>query len=342
MSCDLFRMPRSVDSRWFPVALCLLLRFCLLAGDTSTNTTVMVVVGAPGEESFATNFVHQAHLWESSAQDAHASFHSVGLNANPSTNDLVSLQQQIQQEPKLGTDALWLILIGHGTFDGQEARFNLRGPDLSAAQLSTWLEPFRRPLVIIDTTSSSAPFIHLLSATNRVIITATRSGNELNFARFGQYLAEAVTNSAADLDHDGRISLLEVFLSSAARVREFYQAENRLITEHALIDDNGDGKGTPADWFRGTRVVQKGKEEAKPDGAFASRVFLKADPTESSWPPDFKAQRDRLESSLAELREQKSQLSEPEYLKKLEGILTELAALYEKQGTNSVSPKGAK
>jgi len=313
-----------------------LLRLHLPAAETSTNTTVMVVVGAPGEESFTTNFIRQAQLWQSSAQEAHAGFHSVGLDTNPSTNDLALLQQRIQQEPKLGADALWLILIGHGTFDGQEARFNLRGPDLSAAQLSTWLQPFQRPLVIIDTTSSSAPFIHLLSATNRVIITATRSANELNFARFGQYLAEAVTNFAADLDHDGQISLLEVFLSAAARVREFYQTENRLITEHALIDDNGDGKGTPADWFRGTRVVQKGKEEAKPDGAFASRVFLKADPTNSAWTPDSKAERDRLESNLAELSEQKSHLSEPEYMKRLEGILTELATLYEKQATNRV------
>ena len=139
------------------------------------------------------------------------------------------------------------------------------------------------------------------------------------------------------MDHDGQISLLEVFLAAAARVREFYQTENRLITEHALIDDNGDGKGTPADWFRGTRVVQKGKEEAKPDGAFASRVFLKADPTDSAWTPDSKAERNRLESNLAELSEQKSHLSEPEYLKRLEGILTELATLYEKQATNRVS-----
>lgn len=338
MSFDSFQMPWRAPFSWFSAALGLVLGLHLSAGETSTNTTLMVVVGAPGEESFTTNFVRQAQLWQSSAHEAHAAFHLVGLESKPPTNDLALLQQQLQSEPKLGTDAVWLILIGHGTFDGQEARFNLRGPDLSAAQLATWLEPFRRPLVIIDTASSSAPFIHLLSATNRVIITATRSGNELNFTRFGQYLAESVTNSAADLDHDGQISLLEVFLSAAARVREFYQTENRLITEHALIDDNGDGKGTPADWFRGTRVVQKGKEEAKPDGAFASRLFLKADPTESSWPPDSKAQRDRLESDLAELREQKPQLSESEYLKKLEGILTELAALYEKQGTNSVSP----
>jgi len=101
------------------------------------------------------------------------------------------------------------------------------------------LQPFRRP------TSRDRHFIiertvlNKLSATNRVIITATRSGNEQNFARFGQYFAEAITSTDADLDKDGQVSLLEAFLIASRRTSEFYKVEGRLATEHALIDDNG-------------------------------------------------------------------------------------------------------
>ena len=159
---------------------------------------------------------------------------------------------------------MWLVLIGHGTFDGKEARFNLRGPDVSADELALWLKPFRRPLAVIDTASCSAPFLNLLSATNRVIITATRSGNEQNFTRFGQYLAQALTDPEANLDKDGQVSLLEAFLTASHQAAEFYKLQGRLVTEHALLDDNGDGLGTPADWFRGLRAIKRPKRQRRP------------------------------------------------------------------------------
>ena len=137
------------------------------------------------------------------------------------------------------------MVIGHGTFDGKEAKFNLRGPDLSAADLAEWLKPFRRPVAVINCASASSPFINKLSATNRVIIAATRSGYEQNYARFGEYISSAVADPQADLDKDGQTSLLEAFLMASRRVAEFYNTEGRLATEHALLDDNGDGLGTP-------------------------------------------------------------------------------------------------
>ncbi len=301
--------------------------------------SIITVLGASGEDAYSTNFLSQVRQWKSISAESHARLVEIGTDSNPKTNDLTALGDTLRLEPKDGADPLWLILIGHGTFDGHDARFNLRGPDLSAAQLAAWLQPFRRIVVVIDTTSGSAPFINTLSATNRVIISATKSGNELNFARFGQYLAEALSNPASDLDHDGSISLLEIFLAAAARVREFYQTENRLVTEHALIDDNGDQKGTPAEWFRGVRVTQAPKDGSKPDGLLANRIFLKPDPSEQNWTPEVRAGRDRLEDAIQELREKKSAMAETEYLKKLETLLLELAEIYEAGSTNSSAPR---
>src|SRR5256885_2838954 len=91
----------------------------------------------------------------------------------------------------------------------------------SSSDLADWLKPFRRPLVVINCASASAPFLKTLSGTNRVIITATRSGNELNFTRFGQYFAKALADPESDLDKDGQVSLLEAFLTASRRVADF-------------------------------------------------------------------------------------------------------------------------
>ncbi len=206
--------------------MCVLMMGAALTTDASQDsladrTTVIIVVGAPGEAEFGTNFVRQASLWEKACQQADCGRITLGLDASSQTNDFERLKQALESEPKDGPSDLWLVLIGHGTFDGKEARFNLRGPDVSATELALWLQPFHRRMAIINTASSSAPFINKLSRTNRVIITATRSGNEMNFARFGQYFCEAITNPEADLDKDEQVSLLEAFLMASRQAGEF-------------------------------------------------------------------------------------------------------------------------
>jgi hypothetical protein len=285
-------------------------------------------VGAPGEAEFGSNFVRQVSLWKLACTQAAIEPVSLGLNMADSTNDCELLKQTLGAEPKDGPGPLWLVLIGHGTFDGKEARFNLRGPDMSATDLAQWLQPFHRPLVIIDTASSSAPFINKLSATNRVVITATRSGHEQNFTRFGQYLAEAIANPQADLDKDGQVSLLEAFLMASRQATEFYKTEGRLVTEHALLDDNGDGLGTPADWFRGARAVKRPKENAPLDGLLASQCVLIPSKSERELTPEQRARRNTLERSIFSLREKKASLGEDEYYRKLEALLLELAGCY--------------
>ena len=170
-------------------------------------------------------------------------------------------------------------------------------------------------------------FMTKLSAPGHIIITATRSGYEQNYARLGQYISEAITDPTADLDKDGQVSLLEAFLMASHRVAEFYKGEARLATEHALLDDNGDGLGTPADWFRGVRAVKRAKDNATPDGWRANQFFLIRSEAERKVPPAIRAQRDELEVGVAKLREQKGKLDEEEYYRQLEKLALELARL---------------
>jgi hypothetical protein len=303
------------------------------AGSSATNgeacATVIVVAGAPGEEQFGKNFEQWTGLWEKASREAGAKFVAVGQGQTNAVTDLEQLKQTLAGEPKDLTSELWLVLIGHGTFDGKEARFNLRGPDFSASELEEWLKPFRRPLAVINCASSSGPFLNKLSATNRVVVTATRSGYEQNYARFGQFVAEAITDPQADLDKDGQTSLLEVFLAASQRVAEFYNAEGRLATEHALLDDNGDGRGTPADWFRGIRAVKKATGGAALDGLRAHQFHLVRSEQERKLSPETRARRDELELGIARLRDSKSQMTEDDYYQQLEKLLIEVARLYD-------------
>jgi hypothetical protein len=196
------------------------------------------------------------------------------------------------------------------------------------------VKPIRRPVAVIDTTSSSAPFVGKLTGENRVVVTATRSGYEQNFARFGRFFAEALESAQSDLDKDGQTSLLEAFLSAATRVNEFYKTEGRLATEHALIDDNGDGLGTSAEWFRGIRAVKKAREGASLDGARSHQFHLVRSDAEQKLAPAVRAKRDELEIAIARLRESKTQLPEDEYYRRLEELMLELARLYEQAGNS--------
>ena len=321
------------ETRFLALACFFFVAVCSQATETTPEdkSTVLVVIGAPGEEEFGKAFSRWAGLWEKAAEQAGAKFLSIGVKPAEAMSDREKLEKVLADESKEGGD-FWLVLIGHGTFDGKEAKFNLRGPDISATDLAGWLKPFHRPLAVIDTSASSSPFINKLSAEGRVLITATRSGYEQNYARFGQYLAEAITDPEADLDKDGQTSLLEAFLMASRRLTGFYQLEGRLATEHPLVDDNGDGLGTPADWFRGVRAVKKAKDSAALDGLRAHQFHLLRNEAERNLPLAVRTKRDELELAIGKLRETKSQLPEDDYYGRLEKLLLEMARLYEAAG----------
>jgi hypothetical protein len=310
-------------------SLVLLLLSCGPAYAADPRPTVLVVVGAEGAKEFGESFRQWAGRWEAAAKEGQAEFFSVGLDEPSEKSDRELLREKFSQLESSSSEPAWLVLIGHGTFDGKTARFNLRGPDVSPAELAGWLKPIERPLAVIDCTSCSGPFLNELSGKDRVIVTATRSGHEYNYSRFGEYLSSAITDPKGDLDKDEQTSLLEAFLLAASGVREFYVGESRLATEHALIDDNGDALGTPADWFQGLRATKTAKDGASLDGVRAGQFVLVRSRREEQLPAAVRARRDELERQLAAMKASKSKLSEDEYLTRIEPLLIELAKLYE-------------
>lgn len=316
------------------LALCL----CMVYPPAQDRQAVLIVIGAPGSAEYASQFREWSARWKRAAEKASAETTVVGEGDETGIADRDRLHEFLSAAGGESARPLWIVFIGHGTYDGKEAKFNLRGPDLTDHQLSQWLEGIKRPVAVIDCTSASAPFLNRLSAPNRVIVTATRSGAELNFARLGEYLSETVADPKADLDKDGQVSLLEAFLTASKRVGEYYRTHAQLATEHALIDDNGDRLGTPADWFKGVRATRRAKDGAPLDGLRAHQLHLIRSERELALTETDRLRRDELEVALAALRDRKEKLGEEEYYRQLEPLMIELARIYQKQVDPSSGP----
>jgi hypothetical protein len=300
------------------------------AGDEPEDrASVIIVIGAPGEAGYAETFAKWAANWQSACATAHAKTTTLQGDDQQS---LVHLRQILESEPKDGAAALWLVLLGHGSFDGREAKFNLPGDDLSASELADLLKPFHRPVVVVCSFSASGAFLKPLSAPGRVIVTATKSGAENNFSRFGGYLSETIADPSADIDKDGQTSLLEAWLAAARRVADFYKGEGRLATEHSLLDDNGDGLGSSPDWFQGVRVVKKAADNRAPDGIRAHQIHLVPSAAERALPPALRAERDSTEQEIERLRQSKAGMPADAYYEQLEILLLRLARLYKEGG----------
>lgn len=298
---------------------------------TAERPAIILVIGAPGTEAYGKQFQAWATQWKKAAVKGGATIRAIGewKRQEPSGPTKTKLRQIIENQPRKSPHPLWIVLIGHGTYDGKTARFNLAGPDLSADELDAWLKDFKRPLAILNCAAASAPFLPALSNPNRVVLTATRSGFEANFCRLGAYLPNALLDPAADLDKDNQVSLLEAWLTAARRTAEFYKTEGRLATEHSLLDDNADAKGTPPGWFRGIRATRQAEDAALPDGLRAHQLHLIPSETEKNLPPQIRTQRNDLELKLARLRAQKDSLNEDKYYQELEPLLLQLARLYQ-------------
>jgi hypothetical protein len=140
-------------------------------------------------------------------------------------------------------DTLFVLLIGHGTFDGTDAKFNLVGPDLEAAEWATLLRPLPGTVIVVNTTAGSFPFVERLTGPRRIVISATDSVAQRFDTVFPGYFVGAFRDQSADLDKNGRISIWEAFAAASAAVKRHYQSRGQLSTERALLDDDGDGVG---------------------------------------------------------------------------------------------------
>jgi hypothetical protein len=213
-------------------------------------------------------------------------------------------------------NVLFVFLIGHGSFDGKEAKFNLVGPDLSASEYNVLLSslPTRR-VVVFNMASASGEFIKSLAAKGRIVVTATRSGQETNATRFTGFFITALNAADADTDQDGHISVLEAFVYANRLTEDFYKRAGRLATEHALIDDNGDGVGHD-------------KLEAG-EGLVARATYLDSlsvdEAAATAATGRLMKERTRLEGEIEQLIARKANMPEAEYEATLERLFIELA-----------------
>jgi len=304
------------------------------------ETHVLVVTGLGGEPRYREAF----HSWAVTLLDAARD----GAGVPP--EHLLYLGERVDQDPdrirerstrenvagafrevasaSSPGDHVLVLLLGHGTEARGEYRFNLPGPDLSAEEYGELLDllPGRR-VTFVNAASSSGGFIPALSAPDRVVITATRTGSERNETIFGRFFTEAFAGDEADLDRDGRVSVLEAFTYARLRVEEHYRREGRIRTETALLDDDGDGVGT-ADPETG---VTSG------DGALARTLFLGPGrgrvplvAEEGPLPDDpllrklVEARRE-IQRRLDDLRGRREGMGAEAYERELEALLVELA-----------------
>jgi hypothetical protein len=210
----------------------------------------------------------------------------------------------------------FLFLIGHGSYDGKESKFNLVGPDLSATEYNAMLSslPTQR-IVVFNMSSASGEFIKSLAAKGRIVITATRSGQETNATRFAGFFVAALNATDADTDQDGHTSVLEAFVYANRLTEDFYKRAGRLASEHALIDDNGDGVGhDKVEAGEGLLARATYLDSLSVDEAAASVATLK-----------LIKERARLEGEIEQLIARKGNMQEAEYEATLERLFIQLA-----------------
>ena len=216
-------------------------------------------------------------------------------------------------------DVVFVVLIGHGTFDGRVAKFNLPGPDMTPADFAPFLKRLSpRRVVLVNTASASGPFIEALSGPGRTIVTATRNGAERFATLFGGFFVDALTADAADVDRNKKVTVLEAFTHARREVETAYEREGIMLTEHALLDDTGDGEGTP-------QPTADGKE-----GRVAAILSLGTAAADQRIPSDPKVralydEQRALERRVESLRLLKDSMEPKRYASELEKALTELA-----------------
>lgn len=218
---------------------------------------------------------------------------------------------------KAGTkdDFVLVVLLGHGTYDGDVAKFNLVGPDLTAKDWSGILAGVQGRLAVVNTTEASFPFLESLTAKGRVVITATDSAAQKYATVFPEYFVKAISEASTDLDKNGRTSLFEVFTAASASVKQHYEQKGQLATERAVLDDNGDGKGAEA--------AAQG-----PDGAVARLSYLDAETTAENTTPELAAlakRRRTLEVQAEEHKQLKGVMPDGEWNAQFEKLMLELA-----------------
>lgn len=296
------------------------------------NKFALVIAGVGGEEAYTKKFTAQAmqlydtltnklgfdekHVYLLTENVVSASENVAAGNFARATADEARKAFAAIKAAAKPESLVFICLIGHGSAEGENPKFNLVGPDINAKEYARLInELASKRSVIVNTTSSSGDFIKSLSAENRIVLTATRSGNEQNVTYFAEPFIKALTESAADTDKSGRISVLEAFNYATKVTQDWYKQKTRLATEHALIDDNGDGTGH--------------EQAAEGDGGLAKTTYLDSKSVEEA-ANDVEIMRllearQQLEVDIEKLKGRKQQMKPEEYESELERLLVDLA-----------------
>ena len=296
------------------------------------QTHALIVVGLGGNADYRDRFHNQAVALREAFTSKHGmlSEHVTYLGERPesapeivtdkSTRDNVLSYLSTIAQQMGSSDRLLVILIGHGTSGQAEARFNITGPDLAPSDLQMALTGFpTQTLALVHTGSASGGFLEPLSGPNRIIITATRTQRERNATEFAQFFVEAITGESADLNKDERVSLLEAYQYAREEVIRFYEDEKEILTEHAVLDDNGDGTGSE----------EVGLNE--PDGSLAAGFQLggiSVTEEEINQDPELARlyeERRQIQARITELRILRDAMQEEAYMAAMEELLVELA-----------------
>jgi hypothetical protein len=281
----------------------------LAALGAQAATQVLVVAGLGGEPQYEERFTQWSQSMATAAVTATGNQDSVvRLAGEGATRDAIARElARITRSVGAG-DQFMLMLVGHGSFDGNEYRLNLPGPDMTGAELLALIEkiPAGVPQLIINGTSTSGAIADKWARANRVIITATRNGGERNATRFAGFWAEAMTHDAADRDKDGAVTALEAYDYATRKVNDAFKADAALLTEHAKLTGSEPGRFV---------VARLGAA-----ALFASDAELIA----------LRRQQGGIEGRLAELKPLKAQVPIEEYYNRIEPVLVELARLGEK------------
>jgi hypothetical protein len=297
---------------------------------------LVVIVGAAGDEVYAEVFHNWALQMVTAATDelGLAPDNVVYLGPDPELDAAIddrSSREVIEAElTRLADEAgvddrIFIVLIGHGSGEGERSRFNIPGRDLNAVEYDALLDRFvTQQIGFVNTASASGDFTGVLAGPNRVVVTATRDARQNNQTVFPRFFVEAFSADVADLDKDGRISLLEAYDYASREVKRFYEDDGRMLTETSLLDDNGDGEGSHEP--TGGEV----------DGSLASLLFLDnpaAMVTEEGTMTEdpelrrlYEQQRD-LRQRIEELRRLKDTMDPELYDAELQKLLVELALI---------------
>jgi hypothetical protein len=295
------------------------------------NAHLAVIVGLAGDPEHAELF----QKWGASLVDAATKRYGIprerivylvdkpgaeGLAANGrSTRDEIAKAFESLAQKAASDDLVFVILIGHGTFDGRVAKFNVPGPDMTGADFEPFLKRLEpRRVVLVNTASASGPFIEALSGSGRTIVTATRNGAERFAPLFGGFFVDALTADVADADKNKRVTILEAFNYARGEVVKAYEREGIMLTEHALLDDTGEKEGS-------AQPTADGKE-----GRVAAVLSLGSAGAGEPLPADPKVralyeERRTLERRVESLRLLKDSMEPQRYASELEKAVTELA-----------------